>query len=416
MPIDEIKKVAFVGGGTMGSFNSTVAAVAGYDVTVHDVSEEALRQVPDRQAEWGAALVELWGVDPERVKAALRRTRLTKDPAEAVGEVDLISESVFERLDLKRETHRQIEGFCRPDTIITTNTSSILLSDIESAVKDGTRFAAMHYHQPTILVDLVAGPHTSAQTMDVLKRYVRSCGMTYVVLKKEKGGYLHNAMFGALLFSGMVLAAMGLDFTEVDRSWMISQKSEIGPFGMLDHVGLNVPLDILEDDANESRVAANAGPLIDLLRAHVDKGELGVKTGRGFYTYPDPEFREPEFLERGKENQDASRFLLNSVLASAMALVGGGYGDIRDVDRSWMLTHSPEIGPFGMIDRKGLDVMLAELEQAPVMDETAAEERADALALLKAYIDRGELGVKAGKGFYSYPDPAFSEQGFLMNG
>ena len=82
--------------------------------------------------------------------------------------------------------------------------------------------------------------------MDTLKRYVKSCGLTYVVLKKEKGGYLHNAMFGALLSSAMLLAAMGLDFKDVDRSWMLNQKSGVGPFGMLDHVGLNVPLDIFE--------------------------------------------------------------------------------------------------------------------------------------------------------------------------
>ena len=399
----------------MGCFNSTVAAAAGYDITVHDVSEQALKNVPARQAEWGAVLVERWGIDPGAIKNALGRTRLIADPAEAVEQVDLISESVFERLDLKRETHSKFEGLCPADTIITTNTSSILLSEIESAVKDGSRFAAMHYHQPGILVDLVAGPRTSSRTMDILARYVRSCGMTHVVLKKEKAGYLHNAMFGALLSSGMVLAAMGLDFRDVDRSWMMNQKSEVGPFGMLDHVGLNVPLDIFEDNANDSPLATEGSAVIDMLRAHVDKGELGAKSGKGFYTYPDPEFSRPEFLEAGEENRDASRFMVNGVLTVAMSLVAGGYGDIRDVDRSWMLTHSPEIGPFGMIDEKGLDVMLSELEEMPLLDESQAEERADTIAFLRGYVERGDLGVKAGKGFYSYPAPAFASQGFLMN-
>jgi 3-hydroxybutyryl-CoA dehydrogenase len=222
-------------------------------------------------------------------------------------------------------------------------------------------------------------------------------------------------MFGALLTSGMALAAIGLDFKDVDRSWMLNQDSEVGPFGMLDHVGLNVPLDIFEDNWSDSPLAAEGSAVIEMLRARVEKGDLGVKTGKGFYTYPDPEFSRPEFLEGGEENKDASRFMVNGVLVAAMSLVAGGYADIRDVDRSWMLTHSPEIGPFGMIDEKGLDAMLAELEEMPLLDESLAEERADTIAFLRGYVERGDLGVKTGKGFYTYPAPAFSSQGFLMN-
>jgi 3-hydroxybutyryl-CoA dehydrogenase len=340
---------------------------------------------------------------------------MSTDPAEALKHADLVSESVFERLDLKRQTHARFETLCRPDAIITTNTSTLLLSDIASAVKDGTRFAAMHYHQPSVLVDLVAGPTTSERTMEILKRYVKSCGMTYVVLKKEKGGYLHNNMFSALLFSGMALAAMGLDFKDIDRSWMINQNTGVGPFGMLDHVGLNVPLDIMEDEANTSGPQVEKHALIRLLREHIDKGDLGTKTGRGFYSYPDPEFMRPEFLGEGKENPDASRFMLTVVLGSAVSLVAGGYGTVQDVDLSWMLTHSPEIGPFGMIDEKGIDIMMAELEAIPILDESKEQERADSIAFLKSYVDRGDFGVKTGKGFYTYPDPDFSRSEFLMN-
>jgi enoyl-CoA hydratase / 3-hydroxyacyl-CoA dehydrogenase len=415
MRVDEIKNVAFIGSGTMGSFNSMVAAIAGYDVTVYDISEDALKNLPQRHAEWGEILMEKWGIDSASVKAALTRTHHTADPAEAVKRADLISESVFERLDLKRQTHARFEGLCRPNAIITTNTSTLLVSDIASAVKDKTRFAAMHYHQPSVLVDLAAGPETSEKTMDILKRYVKSCNMTYVVLKKEKGGYLHNTMFSALLFSGMGLAAIGMDFKEVDRSWRINQKTDVGPFGMLDHVGLNVPLDIIEDEGNKSGPQVEKQAVIRLLRERVDRGDLGMKTGRGFYSYPDPEFSRPEFIDQGLENRDASRFMLNIVLASAVSLVAGGYGDVRDVDLSWMLTHNPEIGPFGMIDKKGLDVMLSEIKELPILDESKAQERDEAIAFLKSYVDRGDLGVKTGKGFYTYPDPTFSRNDFLIN-
>jgi 3-hydroxyacyl-CoA dehydrogenase len=89
----------------------------GYDVTVYDVSEEALKNIPARQEEWGTVLVERWGTDPALIETALRRTRLTADPAEAVEQADLMSESVFERLDLKRQTHTRFEGLCPADTM-----------------------------------------------------------------------------------------------------------------------------------------------------------------------------------------------------------------------------------------------------------------------------------------------------------
>ena len=315
MPIDEIKKVAFIGGGTMGSFNSMVAAVAGYEVTVFDVSEKALKNVPDRQREWGELLIENWQVPREKIEDGLKRVRLTTDPAEAVKDADLLSESVFERLELKRQTHQKFDKLCPPKTIMTTNTSTLLLSDIESAVQRGDKFAAMHFHQPGVLVDLVAGPRTTPETMDILKRYVKSLGMTYVLLKKERAGYLHNAMFVALLGTALMLKVLeGHEIEDIDRAWMLNQKSETGPFGMMDHVGFNVILDISEDQESFDDMPLENSLMADLFRPYVERGELGVKTGKGFYTYPDPAFAKPEFLEGMRENTQASEAMVNSIL------------------------------------------------------------------------------------------------------
>lgn len=416
MPIDEIKKVAFIGGGTMGSFNSMVAAVAGYEVTVFDVSQEALKNVPDRQREWGEALIEFWQRPRVEIEAGLKRVRLTTDPAEAVKDADLLSESVFERLKLKRQTHQKFDELCPPKTIMTTNTSTLLVSEIESAVRRGDKFAAMHFHQPGVLVDLVAGPRTAPETMDILKRYIKSLGMTYVLLKKERAGYLHNAMFVAFLGTALMLKVLeGHEIEDIDRAWMLNQKSETGPFGMMDHVGFNVILDISEDQEGQADVSPLGGSaMADLFRPYVERGELGVKTGKGFYTYPDPAFAKPEFLEGRRENTQASEAMVNSILAVALSLVIDGHADLEDVDRSWMLTHSPEIGPFGHMDEKGLDVLHDELEAHVKGNELLKESFKPASAYLKGCIERGELGVKTGKGFYTYPDPEFKKPEFLL--
>lgn len=422
MTIDEVKKICFVGGGTMGSYNSLVSAVSGYRVVVHDVSQEALDQVPERQKEWGAVLVERGILDQDALETGLSRVFRTSVPEEAASNADFLSESVFERLESKRQTHQQFDQLLPPHAIMTTNTSTLLLSDIESAVHRGDKFAAMHFHQPTPLVDIVAGPRTSPETLDIIKRFVRSQGQIYVLLKKERSGYLHNAMFGALLGTAMILVVVaGAAIEDVDRAWMLNQDTEVGPFGLMDYVGLNVIMDVLEEAMKRGEGIIDGAPgLNDFLRPYVEKGHLGMKTGKGFYTYPDPDFQEPEFLSGKEEDKDLSRALAGSLVSEALMLVIEGYADINDVDRSWMLTHHSDRGPFGMMDRKGLDVVMQELEERAQTIESltgntgfAAEAAEMTSGFLGPYVEREELGEKNGKGFYTYPDPIYQRPEFL---
>jgi 3-hydroxybutyryl-CoA dehydrogenase len=407
----------------MGCYNSLISSLAGYEVKLHDISEQALENAPQIQLNWAEILTEREIADRKSIETASARIIRTADPKAAAQGADLLSESVFERPDLKRETHQLFEKLLPPHAIMTTNTSTLLLSDIESAVKDGNRFAAMHFHQFTPLVDIVAGPRTSPETIDIIKWFIKSQNQVYVHLKKEREGYLHNDMFGALLSTAITLAALlQVDFREVDRSWMLNQNTEAGPFFMMDHVGLNVIVDIFENKSlQEDALSPEIQNAIrDFLQPYIESGNLGVKTGKGFYTYPEPEFMEPEFLAGKQENKDLSRPMINSVLASALALAAEGYADLEDVDRSWMLTHNPDCGPFGTIDTIGLDVVTNDLEERAAFVEallgnpgTVTEATKIATDFLKTRIKKGHLGVKAGRGFYTYPDPAYKNPDFL---
>jgi enoyl-CoA hydratase / 3-hydroxyacyl-CoA dehydrogenase len=423
MTIDEVKHVCFIGAGTMGTYNSLITALAGYQVTLYDTSAEALEMSPDRQRYWGPILEETNICKPAELESAVTRIKRTTDPVEATKNADFLSESVFEQLELKRKTHAQFDKLLPPHAIMTTNTSTLLLSDIESAVQRGDKFAAMHFHQPSPLVDIVAGPRTTPETIDIVQRFVKSQGQVYVLLKKERGGYLHNAMFAGLLGTAMMLAVlMGVDYQEVDQAWMINQKVPRGPFGMMDAVGLNVVYDVFDEMSNKED---DAGPevyqaLRAFLEPYVGKGNLGMKTGQGFYTYPDPEFLQSEFIAGKVENEDLSKPMVNGLLATALTLVADGHADLEDVDRSWMITHSPECGPFGVIDQVGLDVVKKNLEDRAVQMEalmgnpgTVLEATETALGLLNPLIEKGELGVKSGKGFYSYPNPDYQQADFL---
>jgi len=297
MPIDEIKKVCVAGAGTMGSRISLMCAVRGYETTVYDTSEEALQRAPQRQKEMVERMIMMGGLKQEEVDGGLKLITFTADPEKAAEKADLVSESVFEVVELKRKVHAQFDQLCPPNTILTTNTSSLLVSDIEDAVGRGDKFAAMHFHGGLgSLVDIMRGPRTSDETVDILKRFARSIGEVPMVMKKEKGGYLYNTILGGILGAAWELVLGGYAEPEdVDRAYMLVTRQAAGPFGIMDAIGLNVIMDAASGGGLESEEFA-LKQAADYLRPYIERGDLGMKTGKGFYSYPDPAYQQPEFL------------------------------------------------------------------------------------------------------------------------
>jgi enoyl-CoA hydratase/3-hydroxyacyl-CoA dehydrogenase len=297
MPIDEIRKVCFVGSGTMGCFNSLATAIYGYDCVLYDTSAQAVRVASQIQRTMGEMAVEASEeLTLELIEEGLARISYTTELQDAVAEADLLSESVPERLDVKRAVHRELDRVCPAQTILTTNTSSLLVSEIEDVVKRGDKFAALHFHLGGALLDIVAGPRTAPETIDTLKRFARSIMQTPVVAKREKDGYLFNSMLIAMFKEAALLVVDGYaDWQDVDRSYMAASGQGMGPFGGMDRVGLNVVLDILEEQGKR-RPDEDLERVTALVRPFVERGELGWKTGKGFYSYPEPDYEKPEFL------------------------------------------------------------------------------------------------------------------------
>jgi enoyl-CoA hydratase / 3-hydroxyacyl-CoA dehydrogenase len=298
MPIEEISKVVFIGSGTMGCFNSQATAIFGYDCVLFDISEKALQEAPQRQKDMGQMLVEKSElINEDLIKSGLGRISYTSNLDNAVNGSDLLSESVAENLEMKRQVHKQLDAVCPENIILTTNTSSLLVSEIEDVVKRGDKFAALHFHLGGSLLDIVGGPRTSGTTIDILVRFARSIMQTPAVLKKEKDGYLFNTMFIQLMKTAALLVCDGYaDFTDVDRSYMAATGGRIGPFGMLDNVGLNVCLDVIKEQ-DKRKPGEGFNKVVELLTSYVDEGLLGAKAGKGFYTYPNPLFEETGFLK-----------------------------------------------------------------------------------------------------------------------
>jgi len=297
MPIEEIKKVCFIGSGTMGCFNSLITSIFGYECVIYDRSEEALEKAPSTQREMGEmSMKDNEMLTLELLNESLTRIKYTSKLEDAVKDADLLSESVPERLALKRKVHKELDDISPSRTILTTNTSSLLVSEIEDVVKRGDKFAALHFHLGGSLLDIVGGPRTSPETIDTLKRFSRSIMQTPMVLKKEKDGYIYNSMLIALVKTAILLVIDGYaDFQDVDRSYMAAIGQKIGPFGSMDGIGINVVFDVVKEQLNRSN-DEDFNRILNFLRPYVERDDLGWKTGKGFYTYPDPSYERLEFL------------------------------------------------------------------------------------------------------------------------
>ena len=362
--IREINLVCFVGAGTMGCFNSLVAALAGYNAILYDASETSLAAAPAKQRNIAGFLVQSGFCTPQALGSAFGRIRVCSDLREAIADADLISESVFERLELKRELHQELDRLCKPSAILTTNTSALRVSDIESVVERGGKFAALHSHLGAPLIDIVGGPRTSAETIETLRRYVLSIKGYPLILKRESPGYVLNAMLGSVLSTALALVVDGVSSPQsVDRAWMQSRSAPMGPFGMLDLFGLDVVRDSYQHDSGIPDPRNLRPKLATYLTSLVDKGAIGMKVGKGFYHYPDPEYGKQKFLEEGGKELDPLKALFTATLIfSGVRLALDDVAEPALIDEAWCVGTRLAHGPFEILKVIGTQQSTALLE------------------------------------------------------
>jgi len=298
MKVEDIHQVFVVGAGTMGQQIALQCATHGVDAIVYDISRDALDHASARIEDYGAQLVRQARLTSDQLEAAWRRISLSSRLDDAAT-ADLVSESVPEDPKLKAEVFARLHEICPPRTVFTTNTSTLVPSLFAEATGRPAQFAALHFHQyvwDANLVDIMPHPGTAPGTVALLRAFARRIGQVPLVFRKESPKYVVNAILGAINDVALRLVADGVASVEdVDRAWMIVMKTAVGPFGSLDVVGLDTVWHIVQ--ANYAGAdAPERDPRARLIKDYVDKGWLGVKSGRGFYTYPDPAYARPDFL------------------------------------------------------------------------------------------------------------------------
>lgn len=301
MMLSDIKKILIVGGGTMGRQIGFQCAAYGYAVTIYDVAAELLDAIPGQLKEYAEPMIAAGLMERSTAETALKRITVTGDAQIAAADADLLSESVPDDPALKGKVLAQFNQLCPAKTIFTTNTSMLIPSMFAEATGRPERFLALHFHLPVWIsnvADVMPHSGTAADLVALVRDFARSIHQIPMVLHKENYGYVFNAMYSSLNSAAISLAANGVAAVEdIDRAWMAIMKMPIGPMGMLDGVGLDTTWHITEYWANATKDPQTRKNADYLKREYIDKGWLGAKSGRGFYTYPHPAYQNPRFLE-----------------------------------------------------------------------------------------------------------------------
>ena len=295
LQLQDINKVLILGAGTLGLRVGLQSAISGFETTIYDIKDTALDSAIKTQEGILHYLIKSGKLTEAQAEAAKARLTFTTSAEEAADDADFLNESVTENLELKRKVWTQFGDLCPEKTLFTSNTSYLLGSQLADASGRPERFCNFHFHDVFYanVVDVMPHPGTEEWIPPVLMELGKVLWQTPVYVKKENPGYIFNYMLMALIGAAGSLKTLDIGSIEdIDRSWMGNFKMEMGPFGVLDTVGLDTAWHITSAQSDKKSQAFAA-----LLKSYIDQGKLGVKTGEGFYQYPNPKYKAEGFVE-----------------------------------------------------------------------------------------------------------------------
>ncbi|MCM3578462.1 3-hydroxyacyl-CoA dehydrogenase family protein [Micrococcus luteus] len=285
---EEIRSVVVLGAGTMGSQIAAVSALAGYTTSLVDIQQkqldqarEQLRQRLDRDVDKGRR-------DRGAVDEAWSRLALTTDRDRVAASADLVIEAAVEDLSVKRSIFADLDRVCPPHTLLVTNSSNIVSSRVADATGRPGKVCNLHFFNPALVmacVEIVPHEGTDPETVEAASAFVESLGKTPVKLKREVPGFLANRLLNALRREALDLYEGGVaDFEDIDLAAKTALGHPMGPFELMDLVGIDVVhlirLAEYEQTGDPAALPARS------IREKYEAGDFGRKTGRGWYEYP----------------------------------------------------------------------------------------------------------------------------------
>lgn len=297
---DEIRTIAIVGAGTMGPGMAATFARHSFQTRLTDVKEEILEKAKGTVEIVYNALIGGGFMTAAEAETGRANLSYSLNLAEAVDGADFVLEAIPEKLEIKHSFFSNVEKMVGEDTILASNTSGILISDIAQAVRQPGRLVGMHWSNPPHMIpviEIIKGAQTDEAVVEATRRVTERIGMIPVLVKKDVPGFVENRILYAIMREALHLLDEGVASPEdIDTitKWGIGYKlAVIGPLELLDVAGLDIYHSVagyLNADLSDAREVS------EVIRTKVDQGQLGLKTGGGLFNYKPEEI--PAIMQR----------------------------------------------------------------------------------------------------------------------
>lgn len=296
-----LKNITIAGSGVLGYQIAFQTAFHGFNVTVYDINDEVLEKAKAKFTVLSEAFKADLNATQQQLEETRSRLSYNSNLEEAVKDADLLIEAVPENPLIKNDFYEKLAKVAPEKTIFATNTSTRLPSEFAEATKRPEKFIALHFANEIWkhnTAEIMGHPKTDSDIFDTVVAFAKAIGMIALPLYKEQPGYILNSLLVPLLSAATNLLVKGVsDVETIDKTWMAATGAPVGPFGILDVVGITTAYNINKIAADETQDPLKIKAVALLKEQFIDKGKLGVATGEGFYKYPNPTYKEKDFLK-----------------------------------------------------------------------------------------------------------------------
>jgi 3-hydroxyacyl-CoA dehydrogenase len=357
----KVNRIAVIGAGLMGAGISYVSGASGYDVILADLDDSAINRGLARVNDYVDSGVKRGKLSPQDGKEIISRLVSTTNLTDAVGDVDLVIEAVFENMEVKKKLFREMDRVAKPNTILASNTSSLSITELGKVTGRPERVIGMHYFSPVPamkLLEVVIGKETDKDTIQTALEVGEKQGKI-TVKTKDSPGFIVNRLRMQSLRAAILVYEQGLaSAEEIDTAMKEQFKTPMGSLELTDFVGLDISFGTM---STMEREMGHCFEVPKILKRFVEEGRIGRKAGKGFYAYDDQK-RSLEQPKGANPSLIVTRIIM-PYLREAMIEFETGIASKEDIDNAMKLGSNYKEGPFETIARLGLNKVREELKK-----------------------------------------------------
>lgn len=297
----QLNSLTVLGAGVLGGQIAWHSAYMGKHVVVYDLFEDSLGRCKVAHEQYAEIYLADLGASEQQMEQTRQRLRYSSELADAVAQADLVIEAVPEIPEVKTEVYREMVALLQPHCLIATNSSTLLPSQFADATGRPAQYCALHFANliwAMNVAEIMAHADTSEHTLRSIAAFAIEIGMVPIPIQKPQNGYVINSLLVPLLGAAQSLVTNGVSTPEmVDRTYMITNRGvALGPFGIMDVIGMKTCYDVLSYWGQQNRDEQTLKSAAYIKEHMIDQGKMGLQTGSGYYSYPNPAYAGPDFL------------------------------------------------------------------------------------------------------------------------